>query len=135
MKRSQRAFSIVLTGAACLAGCSKPQAPLPKTYPVYGRVTDKKGLPIRGGFVQFHPEAERSVTTTGAIQSDGTYRLKTMRSKLSSDGAVAGANRVSIVAPTNTGKKDEMGGLVSVVYPKPYTVEQHDNEINLKFDR
>ena len=56
-------------------------------------MTYKDGTPVCEGFVQFHPEADTSVTTTGAIQSDGEYRLTTMRNGLHADGALVGPNR------------------------------------------
>jgi hypothetical protein len=126
-----RSFGSLLIAAACLVGCGKRSAPLPSTYPVHGKVVYKGGAPARGGMVQFQPEAEPSVTTTGTIQADGTYRLTTKRDGLQAEGAVAGPNRVLLIlASAANGAAGQQGG-VFLNYPVPSSVEPHDNEINL----
>jgi hypothetical protein len=122
---------------ATLAGCGKPAKPLPPTYPVHGRVTYKDGAPVRDGFVQFQPASDAWVTTAGAIQSDGTYNLTTMRDHLRADGAVAGPNRVTVVAAPSGGQaKQPLSSKMSrspepYVFPTPYTIQPRDNVINL----
>lgn len=61
-----------------LSGCGSPGKG--KLYPVQGKVT-LDGAPLAGGQIAFHPDGEkgnksRSVPT-GAIGSDGTYKLST----------------------------------------------------------
>jgi hypothetical protein len=114
-----------------LAGCGKRSAPLPATYPVHGKVAYKDGTPARGGMVQFQPEAEPSVTTTGTIQADGTYRLTTKRDGIQAEGAVAGPNRVLLILASAANDAAGQQDGVFLNYPVPSSVEPHDNEINL----
>ncbi len=126
-------IGFLLIAAACLGGCGSRPRPLPKTYPVHGKVTYKDGTPLDNGVMRFHPEAEPSVTTAGTIQPDGTYRLATMRDNLRADGAVAGPNRVSVRC-----RKIMIEGVLvgtPTVYPAPYNVEPRDNEFNLTVER
>ena len=47
-------------------GCGTHDKPaLPTTYPVTGKVVYTAGEPLKGGSIQFRPEAEPGVTTTG----------------------------------------------------------------------
>jgi hypothetical protein len=119
-----------LIATMCLTGCGKPAKPLPTTYPVHGKVTYKDGAPVRDGLVQFHPEADPSVTTVAVIQSDGTYRLKSMRDGVRAEGAVPGVNRVMVTPPGNA-----HGIILPVTYPTPYNVEPRDNEFHLTIER
>ena len=134
--------SLVLVLAVCLPGCGKRTAPLPTTYPVHGKVTYKDGKPVSGGTVQFQPQAEPSVTTAATIQSDGTYRLATMRDGLRADGAVAGPNRVTVILADNENNDRERGKAPMIqpmafptTYPTPYTVEPCNNKFDLTVER
>jgi hypothetical protein len=135
-----RVVGSLLIATACWVGCGKRPDPLPTTYPVHGKITYKDGTPARGGMVQFQPEAEPSVTTTGTIENDGTYSLTTKRNGLRAEGAVAGSNRVLLIlAPaaadggdqrSGNGATSQQNGLF-LNYPTPSNVEPRDNEINL----
>ncbi len=127
----------VLLASMLVVGCGHRPPPLPKTYPVHGKVTHHDGAIITGGRVQFQSEAEPSVTTTAMIRSDGAYALTTTRDGLRAEGAVLGPNRV-IVVPTRIGntqnaKPTSQGQLniAPTTYPTPYIVECRDNEFNL----
>jgi hypothetical protein len=126
--------------AACLTGCGKSAKPLPPTYPVHGKVTYKDGTVVHDGFVQFQPAANAWVTTTGAIQRDGTYRPATTCNRLHAEGAVAGPNRVTVVIPFATGRSGQKPVAAMshpsepYVFPKPYNIEPRDNELNLVVD-
>jgi hypothetical protein len=134
-------IGFLLITAACLAGCGKSVKPMPATYPVHGKVIHKDGKPVTAGMVQFQPEADTSVTTTGTIQNDGTYRLTTIRDRVRAEGAVAGPNRV-IVSPgaaadvtMSPNRNMKMAGRpVPTIYPTPYAVEPRDNEFNLNVE-
>jgi hypothetical protein len=89
-----RGLSITLTLAILVgaSGCGGP-----RLYPVQGRVLFPDGTPLKGGWVVFEPvEATDDVSARGRIQSDGTFRLGTVRDD---DGAVAGRHRVLVVPP------------------------------------
>jgi hypothetical protein len=113
-------------------GCSKPAKPLAKTYPVHGRVTDKAGKPVGGGYVQFYPESDSWARTAGEIKSDGTYSLTTMRDKLRSDGALPGPNRVTINTPPPGTAPGQAVTFLMYNLPAPKTVEEKDNQIDLQ---
>ena len=66
----------------------------PRLGKVSGRVTFK-GKPVPTGTIMFHPDA--GPAAVGAIGSDGTYTLTTIKS---GDGAVVGSHRVTIQATT-----------------------------------
>jgi len=65
-------------------GCAKD--PRPERFPVSGAVKFSDGEPVRTGIVEFFP-VDGSLTATGQIKTDGTYKLSTIESD---DGAVAG---------------------------------------------
>jgi hypothetical protein len=81
----------LISGACCLAMCGCGPT-LPPTAPVHGRVA-VAGKPVTMGRIMFQPENGRPAT--GAIQTDGTYRLTTFQKD---DGAVLGRHRVTIEA-------------------------------------
>jgi hypothetical protein len=117
----------------CSVGCAKHPLPLQVTYPVHGKVTYKDGTPLSGGLIQFLPEADSSLVTNATINSDGTYRLTTMRDGLRAPGAVAGKNRVIIVSPP-TAHGDEKS-LLPIIVPTPYNVERRNNQFDLMIER
>lgn len=120
-------IAVALIVTVCLMGCGSRVKPLPTTYPVHGRVVYKDGSPTSGGIVQFRPVTESSVSTTAEIGEDGTYSLVTTRDGLRAEGAVAGANHVSVVVVL-PGKH---GGSSSANYRTPYTVAPKENSIDL----
>jgi len=109
-----------------VAGCQPDAAPLPKTYPVSGKVVLENGQPLRSGMVMFQSAADPSVTTTGVIQSDGSFSLTTLRDGQRADGAVAGQHRVTVIPP-----QDETQSAMVTVFREPYTVEAGDNDFTL----
>jgi len=131
----------LLMEVACVLGCGARPQPLPTTYPVHGTVTYRDRKPVTGGLVQFQAQAEPSVTTVATIQSDGMYRMSTMRNGLRVDGAVAGPNRVIVTPPGSTTSQQatntDIGrrGVIPTVYPVPYNVEPRDNEYHLTIER
>jgi hypothetical protein len=135
----QRCIGSILVVATCLTGCAKAPAPLPKTYPVHGKVTYRDGAPVNAGMVQLQPEADTSVTTKGEIGRDGTYSLTTMRDGLRAEGAVAGPNRVTVfpsdIVKGAAGAADHFAPGLPSVLPTPFNVQQRDNALNLTAER
>src|SRR5262245_27685668 len=89
-------------------GCGDSSPPLPKTFPVSGKVTYKGGEPLKGGLVQFQSAAEPDLTITGDIKPDGNYTLTTMNRQGNKVlGAAAGEYHVSLITPVGA---DQSGG-------------------------
>ena len=134
------ATSMMLIVVLHAAGCPERPKPLPRTYPVHGKVVYKDGAPVTNGLVQFQPEAEPTVTTTAAIRSDGAYSLITTRDGLRAEGAVAGSNRVIVIAMDRNNSLEgaavrQQGRLLATYYPTSYNVESRDNELNVTVER
>jgi hypothetical protein len=81
-----------------LAGCPGGK-PMPKTYPVSGKILHADGTPYAGGLVQFKPEGKEDVITTGKISSDGTFTLNSTVGTQQATGAVEGRHTVTILPP------------------------------------
>ena len=86
--------AFVVLAAVLVAGCGPD---LPDTAAVSGTVT-YDGQPVTQGTVTFYPEKGRS--STGRIQPDGTYTLRTFTE---GDGALLGKHTVTIEAMEFTG--------------------------------
>jgi hypothetical protein len=106
--------------AAISTGC-REKATLPTLNPVHGVVVLKDGSPVKGGTIQFQPQNDSTVSTTGIIQKDGTFSLTSFKAGIRSMGAVAGDNRV-LVMPSS-------GGFTAL--SKPCVVKSGDNEVRL----
>jgi hypothetical protein len=89
----------VLAGLVLLAaaGCSKEKPTLPETYPVHGKVVFQDGQPVAGGSITFESETDKTVSTVGTIDPDGTFTLRSFKVGVRSPGAIAGPHRVTIV--------------------------------------
>jgi hypothetical protein len=93
-----RLLAAALTAVLLAAGC-KGAKPLPKTYPVTGKVLHADGSPYAGGLVQFKPEGNDDVTTTGLIQPDGSFTLTSTVDKQQVPGALEGRHTVTVLPP------------------------------------
>ena len=131
-----------LAVAVCVAGCGDRPRPLPTTYPVHGKVTYPDGKPVAGGLIQFQPQAEPSVSTTGTIHNDGTYSLISVRDGLRAEGAVACPNRVIVVQWADQesqrqepGKPTRQQGCLPTNVAALFHVQPRDNEYNLVINR
>jgi hypothetical protein len=79
-----------LSGLLLLLGC-KGGNPMPATVPVKGKVVDAKGGPVTGGKVQFEPkQGLANAMVVSEIGPDGSFSLKTFRTKDQADGAPPG---------------------------------------------
>ncbi len=109
------------------AGCRASKS-LPKTYPVRGKAYTATGEALSGGVVHFRSESHPDLTITGAIQSDGTYSLKTARDSKQTEGAPEGTYQVTIVPLITTGH----GGTPAILLQAPVTVATRDNQLDLR---
>jgi len=95
-------------------GCAKD--PHPERFPVSGAVKFSDGEPVRTGIVEFIP-VDGSLTATGQIKTDGTYKLSTIENDV---GAVPGDYIVVVKQLIFYDKipeqKHDHGGDVDTVY-------------------
>ncbi len=89
---------VAMLALSFAAGCHGTRK-LPRTYPVSGKVLHADGTAVSGGLIQFTPEKDTGVTTTGAIQPDGTFTLRTVVDNEDVAGAVEGPHTVTILPP------------------------------------
>jgi hypothetical protein len=100
---------VLLVAALLLAAGCQRNSNLPKTYPVRGKVVFADGTPLSGGLVQFTPENRAEVTTTGAIQEDGSFTLKTLVDAELLTGALEGQHTVTILPPLGQDQRAPKG--------------------------
>ncbi|HKI37563.1 MAG TPA: hypothetical protein VKA46_37250 [Gemmataceae bacterium] len=105
-----RVATAALAGLLLAAGCTGSGKPLPTTYPVSGKVLYADGTPMTGGLVQFKPEGNPDVTTTGAIQQDGSFTLNSTVEKQQVEGAIEGPHTVTILPPLGEDQRAARGG-------------------------
>ena len=67
--------------------------PLPKVYPVKGKVLLANGEPVSGGIITFHPKTNLGAEASGEIGPDGSFQLTTI---VKNDGALPGSYTVSV---------------------------------------
>lgn len=92
---------IALLSLVHLTGCASEGV---KTYPVRGRVQFADGKPVKYGRIEFY-HAEHDLTSRGAIQADGSFRLGTYSRN---DGAPAGVHAVAITQLIMSGEAGAM---------------------------
>jgi hypothetical protein len=118
-----------------LAGCHSGM------YPVRGTITFDDGQQasqLAGGFVTFQ-SVDGQVSSQGAIQPDGSFRLSTQSEN---DGALPGRYRVLVTPPPHHGDERQQAiPLVDPQYSDPRTstleatVEERANEVQLRVKR
>jgi hypothetical protein len=127
------AVAIVLLSAL---GCSKKPT-LPETFPVRGKAVFPDGQPVPGGAIRFESQSDATVVANGEIGRDGTFTVSTFKVGVRAPGAIAGPHRVIVIfsdelsaaIPSRPGIP--AGGALSVVLPKPFTIQPKDNEFTL----
>jgi hypothetical protein len=82
----------ICTMLGLLTGCGGPGPYTGTIYSVKGQVLLADGTPLTGGFVQFIP-VQGGLPASGAITGDGTFSLKTGKSR---EGAAPGEYKVRI---------------------------------------
>jgi hypothetical protein len=129
--------SLAVVAAAILLACACSKKPtLPETYPVQGKLVFPDGQPVPGGVVKFNSQRDTTVIATGEIGRDGTFTLSTFKVGVRSAGAIEGPHRVTVIFPDDFGGPARTGGApaggaLSVVLPKPHTIQPQDNEFTL----
>ncbi len=117
---------------ALLLGCGKAVPEL-ETWPVHGTVVDQKGQPVTRGAIRFMTDLDAYLNTSGTIESDGSFTIRSHRRGFQYEGAVAGTYQVIVLYE----KMGADGKPFPAQYPlpKPFTVEPQENEFALKIRR
>lgn len=90
------AVTMVLT---TVAGCQDNNGrPIPKTYPVRGKLEDKNGAAVtNAGRIEFQTRSELYHTVLGMAEADGTFSMYTLSNDKKYDGATEGVHQVFVV--------------------------------------
>jgi len=127
-----------LTVACCalvaLAGCGGPSTPVPKTFPVRGKVTYTDGKPLAQAHVRFKNEAlSVSVASKGPTGGDGSFELKTFAERKEAPGAPEGEYEVEVIGPPGSDPQQPI--LVRVVRPEKVKVEPRENDVKIEVEQ
>lgn len=118
-----------------MSGCKEKELPMPKTYPVTGKVLYKDGKPMKKGMITFKPVGDDSASANSIVEEDGSFTLQTLtQTKQKAPGAVEGEHRVTLIFMVD----DQMSGRP----PDPLTLAQtykvlpqDNNYIEIKIDK
>ncbi len=119
---SMRIATAALAALLLVAGC-KSDKPLPKTYPVRGKVVHADGSPLTGGLVQFKPQGKPDVTTSGAIGADGTFTLNSFIDNRKVDGATEGPHTVTVLPPQGDRGAGRSLSIQPIDLPDTFTIK------------
>jgi hypothetical protein len=112
-------------------GCGASRGtPLPKTYPVSGKVFYKGGYPVSGGVIQFQSDSDPSLTRMGEIGPDGTFELVTLFQNERLQGATVGRYHVTVIPRMSDNTPVPIFQL-----PRAYTVTTEDNYFSIEVER
>lgn len=120
---------------AVVPGCATKEE-MPKTYTVKGKVVQKNGKPLKGGFITFTSVTSDEQRAYGDIAEDGTFKLDTvaLTSRARSEklaGAVEGEFKVTIrpagSIDDGTGGPPIGGGRPAFTLKKRYKIEAKEN--------
>lgn len=133
-RSTPRGVSLALAAASLAgiihAGCGgSDRTPLPKTYPVSGKVFYKGGQPLPGGVIQFQSNSDPTLTTKGDIGPDGTFELVTLLNNEQLHGATEGQFHVTVIPRMSENKPTEIFQLSRV-----YTVKAEENSFSIKLE-
>lgn len=111
-----------------LLGCRKAAGPLPKTYPVTGKLVASQGqLPQAGSAIQFTPK-DMELVAGGRIEADGTFSLAILCKGQMLTGATKGPHYVTLLPLTN----GVPGHPISL--KEPCTVKPGENHFVVELD-
>jgi hypothetical protein len=125
-------LAAALALVVCL-GCA-PQATMPKTFSVKGKVVYKDGTPMDGGFIEFHSTTDPNLIANGDIQPDGTFKLSTPTGNARAAGAPEGQYTVTVIPKIADQTRQSDTGPIEV--RTPYTVKPDEgNDFTVTLDR
>src|SRR5262245_26766416 len=132
MKRSVVAVVAMLT-LAIVVGCSGNSGrPIPKTYPVRGKVIDKSGAAVtNAGRIEFQTPNELYHTVLGMAEADGTFTMYTLSNDKKYAGATEGPHQVFVtLVDKRTGEENRVPAADCTVQPG-----EHNLTIVIETDR
>lgn len=80
---------------------------------------------MTGGLVEFRSTLNPEWTTIGRIENDGTFKLATMSGGQTSQGALSGAHRVTIVPPPDDAQ--QQSAQPPITLPDPVQITPGEN--------
>jgi hypothetical protein len=108
------------------AGCRKPpETPLPKTYPVTGRIVDREGNQLKTGSIQFESIVDVKTQALGKVEPDGSFTMTTVVGEAMVPGAIEGPHKVTFLP---VGRD-----LLPVYFDAPFKVSPGENHIKLTY--
>jgi hypothetical protein len=113
------------------AGCQSDSGrPIPKTYPVRGKVVDKNGAAItNAGRIEFETPNELYHTVLGMAEPDGTFTMYTLSNDKKYMGATEGPHQVFVILV------NKQTGEESRVQAADCTVQPSDNDMTIVIDK
>src|SRR5262245_32675654 len=118
---------------ALIAGCQTNSGrPIPKTYPVRGKLVDKSGAPItNAGRIEFQTPNELYHTVLGMAEADGTFTMYTLSNDKKYAGATEGPHQVFVtLVDKRTGEENRVPAADCTVQPG-----EHNLTIVIETDR
>jgi len=107
---------MLATIAACLSNNGRP---IPKTYPVRGKVVDKNGAAVtNAGRIEFQMPNELYHTVLGMAEPDGTFTMYTLSNDKKYPGATEGQHQVFVtLVDKRTGEENRVPAADCTVQP------------------
>jgi hypothetical protein len=107
---------MLVTIAACLSNNGRP---IPKTYPVRGKLVDNSGAAVtNAGRIEFHTPNELYHTILGMAEPDGTFTMYTLSNDKKYPGATKGPHQVFVtLVDKRTGEEDRVPAADCTVQP------------------
>ena len=116
--------TLVLLVVCGLSGCHrKAQWPIPKTYPVTGKVVVSQGQIPVGATIEFRPK-NVELAADGLIAADGSFSLTILFHEQRLPGATEGLHQVLV--------RQHLGD--TIVLNESYTIEPKENHFIVKLD-
>lgn len=124
------AVALVIAVAGCSGG-----TPLPKMYPVTGRVETKAGKPMKGGSIQFNLASDPLLRVVGEIQDDGAFTLRTVKDNSTGPGAPEGEYQVvvtpALVMVAQGDLKIAHKGVDAIPLAQTFKIEAKENTLKI----
>lgn len=119
--------TLVLLFVFSLPGCGgKPAPPIPKTYPVSGKVVASHNQIPTGSMIQFQPQ-DAALTAQGQIEADGSFKLGVFFHGNVLGGATEGSHHVTIIPPMTVERTGR-----PIILEETYTIEPKENHLTIK---
>jgi len=124
----QLGFVLVLIG---FVGCSPTSKPLPKLYPVSGKVVFKdSGKPVPGGIIRL-THTDPDLTSVAAVTDQGTFNFNSSVNTLSEAGVPEGEYAFELTPPI---AQDQQMMKIKVSGASKIKVQPKENDITIQVE-